>query len=271
MARVEDKKIVLNEEELALLKNGEEFDLIPNREGIFLLIDKKKAVEEEGAQVCVSVPLIEAHQEVIDLIKKGKLNELVEGKFEEKLDEKQKTALLELKSTGKVFLFKLNETYKKGVYKIKEDEESENKEEKGDAKKELEEIKKKKKKKKDSEDFNAKPKQFPDYTLEDDGFVATKNNERARILSMEHKEQIEGKELQGIKSFEGIYYLVDNKLLEKYKLKIIQVLEQKNNLQLEEIAKEINASAELGKIVCEFLKEEGEILEKKKGEISFIQ
>jgi len=49
------------------------------------------------------------------------------------------------------------------------------------------------------------------------------------------------------------------------------LLEEKNNLQLEEIAKEINASNELVKIIIEFLKEEGELFEKTKGEISFIQ
>ena len=258
MVRVKDKQIVLDDAEFELLKNFSEMELIPNREGIFLLIDKNMVLAEEGKQVCIDVPLIEEQHEIIEMVTKGQLNELVEGVFEDKLNDKQKKALLELKASGKVFLFKLNETYKKGVYKVREET------------KKLEPTKDKNAPKA-SEDFNAKEKLLPDYTLEVDGFVATKNNERARILSVEHKEQIEGKELFGIKSFEGIYYLVDGKLFEKYKSKIISLLEEKNNLQLEEIAKEINASNELVKIIIEFLKEEGELFEKTKGEISFIQ
>jgi hypothetical protein len=265
MVRVKDKQIVLDDEEFELLKNFSEMELIPNREGIFLLIDKNKVLAEEGKQVCIDVPLIEEQHEVIEMITKGNLKELVEGAFEDKLNDKQKKALLELKASGKVFLFKLNESYKKGVYKVRE-------EEKKDAKVELAEIKETKKNApKASEDFNAETKLLPDYTLEVDGFVATKNNERARILSVEHKEQIEGKELFGIKSFEGIYYLVNGKLFEKYKLKIISLLEKENNKPLEEIAKTLNASLELIKIVIEFLKEDGEVLEKIKGEIHFIQ
>ena len=265
MVRVKDKQILLDDAEFELLKNFTEMELIPNREGIFLLIDKNKVLAEEGKQVCIDVPLIEEQHEIIEMVTNGNLKELVEGVFEDKLNDKQKKALLELKASGKVFLFKLNETYKKGVYKVRG-------EEKECVKKELDKIEQKKKEIIfDSDNFNAEEKLIPDYVLEKDGFVATKNNERARILSVEHKEQIEGKELFGIKSFEGIYYLINGKLFEKYQTKIISLLETTNNLQIEEIAQKVNASIELVKIVIEFLKEEGELFEKTKGEISFIQ
>jgi hypothetical protein len=246
MAKLIDQKLVLSKEEFELLKDFKEFELVPNKKGIFLLIDKTVALEKEGAQVCVNVPIIEAHEEVIGLIKKSKLNELVEGKFEEKLNEKQKKALLELVTSKKVFVFKLNDTYKKGIYRISE------------------------KKEKASEEFSKEKKVLPDYSLEEDGFIATTNTERARGLSYEFKEQIEKNELKGIKTFEGIYYLTETKLIDKHSEKILKIIKEKKETDLEEIAMQENISTELAKIIIEFLKDEGEILEKKKGFYKFI-
>ncbi len=247
MAKIENNKIVLNNEEFELLKGFNEFELVPNQKGIFLLIDKKVAVEKEGAQVCVNVPLVEEHEQVIGLIRKSNLSELVEGKFEEKLDEKQKRALLELIASKRVFVFKLNDSYKKGIYRISEGE------------------------KKESEKFGKEKKVLPDYNLEEDGFIATINTERARALSSEYKEQIEKNELKGIKTFEGIYYLVQTKLVNKYLEKILLLIREKKEISLEEIAEKENISTELTKIIIEFLKDEGEILEKKKGKYKFIE
>jgi len=256
MAKVEGANLVLSSEEMELLKKCKNLELIPNQEGIFLLIDKTLAIENEGKQFCVDVPLIEEQQQVITLIKKARLSDLVEGKFEQKLNDKQKRALLELVASEKVIIFKLNDSYKKGIYRVKDDEEKENK------------IKKTGKK--DSEKFEAEKKATPDYTLEIDGFLATTNNERAKILSSEHKEKIEHGELKGIKSFEGIYYLVETKLLDHYTKEVLKSFEKNNENEIEALAKEINISVELTKIICEFLKEDGELLEKKKGKYTYI-
>ncbi len=253
MARVEENKLILSKEENDLLKKFKELELIPNQEGIFLLIDKEIAVKKEGKQVCVNVPLIEEQEQVIGLIKKSRLNELVEGKFEEKLNEKQKKALLELVVQEKVFVFKLNDTYKKGVYRVKE-----------------ETLEEKKRLKKDSEEFNAEKKSPVDYTLEKDGFLSTTNTEKAKSLSYEFKEKIEEGELKGIKNFEGTYYLIETNLLGAYSQKINQALIEKE-LSLPELAKQVNISEELTKIICEFLKEEGEIIEKRKGKYQYIK
>ena len=248
MAKIVDEKIVLEKEEQKMLEGITDLELIPEKKGVFLMIDKKISVEKEGAQICVSVPLIEEHEEVIGLIKKGKLSELVEGKFEQKLNEKQKKALQELIASKKVFLFKLNDSYKKGVYRIREQTE-----------------------RKDSEKFVAEKKVLPDYNLEVDGFIATVNTERAKALSSEYRERIEKNELKGIKSFEGIYYLIETSLIDKYLEKILRILKEKKEVELEEIAKKENFSTELAKIIIEFLKDEGEILEKRKGKYKFIE
>lgn len=249
MARIEENKIFLSKEENELLKGLDELELVPNQKGIFLLIDRKIAVEKEGAQVCVNVPLLEEHEEVIGIIKKSKLSDLVEGKFEEKLNEKQKKILLELILNKRVFLFKLNDSYKKGIYRIKEEQ----------------------REKKESENFDAEKKTLPDYSLETDGFIATTNIERAKALSAEYKEEIEKNNLKGIKTFEGIYYLVESNLVDKHLEKILKIIREEKEISLEEMAKKENVSIELVKIIIEFLKDEGEILEKKKGYYKFIE
>ena len=254
MAKLKGSNLVLSSEEMELLAKCKDLEIIPNQEGIFLLIDKSLAIENEGKQFCVDVPLIEEQEKVIGLIKKARMSDLVEGKFEQQLSNKEKKALLELVVCGKVFVFKLNDSYKKGIYRVKDEEESE----------------KPPRTKKESENFNAEKKLIPDYTLEKDGFFATTNNERAKILSSEHKEEIEKKELKGIKSFEGVYYLIDNEMLEEYTAKTLHYFEEKNETTLLELAKGLDISSELAKIVCEFLKEDGELLEKTKGNYKFI-
>jgi len=253
MAKLEGSNLVLSSEERELLKKSKDFELIPNQEGIFLLIDKALAMENEGKQFCVDVPLLEEQQKVIGLVKKARMSDLVEGKFEQQLSDKEKKALLELIISGKIFVFKLNDSYKKGIYRVHDEEETT-----------------KTQTVKESENFEAVKKLLPDYNLETDGFIATTNNERAKILSSEHKEQIEKGELKGIKSFEGVYYLIENYLLTKYTTKLLSFFENNPQTSAEELAKEINVSLDLAKIVCEFLKEDGELLEKTLGQYSYI-
>lgn len=256
MAILENNFLKLSKEELVLLKKYSELTLIPNQEGVFLLIDKNKLSENEGKEVCITVPqkeiLDEEAQQVIGLIRKGKLSELVEGKFEEKLNEKQKTALKELIDMGKIFVFKLNETYKKGVYRVKDEEE---------ANKEL----------KLEQTFDAIEKQLHEYDLDKDGFVVVNNQNKARELSQIHESQIKEGLLKGIKSFDGYYYLIKNEILEYYIKKAVITLNEKEEQLIEELAKNINASKILTKIICEFLKEDGEIIEKKKGTYKYVK
>ncbi len=265
MTKLENGKLILSKEEIELLKGVNDLELVPNQKGIFLLIDKKLA--KEASHIACSIEekqkenteiknekenkveeRNEKQEEVIGLIKKAKLSDLVEGRFEKQLLEKQKQALLELVASGKVFVFKLNSSYKKGIYRVKEDE----------------------KVKRESEKFSNEKKPLPDYNLEKDGFIATSNTERARILSQEYRERIEKNELRGIKTFEGTYYLVENHLLEKHIESLLKIMQIEKQISLEELAKKENISTELCKILCEFLKEDGEIMEKKKGNYTFI-
>lgn len=248
MAKIDGNKIILNKDEIELIKNIEEFEIIPNKKGIFLLIDKN--IKSINNDELISKENNE-EKNLLKKIKEKKLSELVEGKFENTLNENEKKILEKLLIERKVLIFKLSESYKKGVYRINENNETT--------------------KKFDSEKFTLEKKHLPDYELENDGFVATTNLERAKILSAEHKERIEEGELRGIKSFEGIYYLIQNELLENYIIKVLKIFNEKNKIGLEELAQKTNASIELIKIVCEFLKEDGELLEKTKAEYTHIK
>ncbi|MDD3159546.1 MAG: hypothetical protein PHQ98_01090 [Candidatus ainarchaeum sp.] len=252
MAKAENNFIVLNKTELNLFKQMQEFEIVPNGEGIFLLIDKKIANSDNlSNKVCFEKPqLVDEKQVIIDKIRNQEnLSELVEGKFEKTLNEQERKALLDLLVTQKVIVFKLNENYKKGIYKINEKQVRE---------------------KKESENFLAEKKMPVEYTIEKDGFISTTNLERAKILSSDYKEEIQEGKLKGIKSFEGIYYLVQTELLQDYKKKIILSFQENKHQNIDEIAIKLNVSKELVKLTCEFLKEDGELLERKKEQYTYI-
>ncbi|MFA5763876.1 MAG: hypothetical protein WC915_03605 [archaeon] len=257
MAKIVNGKIILTNEESLLLKDNTEFELIPNQKGIFLLIEKDVVTDVNHITCFVDetdmMKIDKIELEVINKIRTAKLSDLVEGKFELTLNPEQKKALTKLIKEEKIILFKLNETYKKGVYKIAEEK-----------KETIDNTPK------ESENFNAPTKLLPDYNLQKDGFISTTNTERARILSSEYKEQIESNNLRGIKSFEGVYYLISNALIEKHLGNLIKILEKEKELTIEELAKKENISIELTKIICEFLKEDGELLEKQKGKYKYI-
>ncbi len=257
MAKLEERNIILSKEESELLKKHQEFVIIPNQEGVYLLIDTKLLGEKEGKEIITKIPVLEEEkQQVLGIIKKARLSDLVEGKLESILNDAQRKALLELVATGKIFVFKLNETYKKGVYRIREEEEI---------------VSSDTLVKKESEDHTAIEKPIHEYTIEKDGFIIAHNAELAKELSQKHEFKIKEGLLRGIKSFDGYYYLIEQKLLEYYMKKAVIVLEQKEEQIIEDLSKNMNASKLLTKIICEFLKEDGEILEKKKGHYKYIK
>ncbi|MFA5361076.1 MAG: hypothetical protein WC290_01360, partial [archaeon] len=123
---------------------------------------------------------------------------------------------------------------------------------------------------KESKNFNAIEKKIEEYNLEQDGFLIAKNTDKARALSFEYEGQIKEGMLKGIRTFDGNYYLIETDLLEEGLVKIINMFREKKSLTLEETSKLINYSKTLTKIICEFLKEEGELLEKRKDQYSYI-
>lgn len=257
MAKLLGKNITLSDAETKLLAGKNELVLLPHQEGVFLLVDSALLSKKEESGEYSNIPKInldETKQEVIGLIRKEKLSDLVEGKFESTLNETQKLALNELLKDGKVFVFKLNESYKKGVYRVKDEEEVQ-----------IEQ------KAKESENFSAPEKQIHEYSLDKDGFMIANNTSLAKELSFKYEQKIKEGILKGIKSFDGYYYLIEQKILEYYMKKAATVLNEKEEQILEELAQKMNTSKILTKIICEFLKDEGELLEKKKGNYKYIK
>ncbi|MEI7961950.1 MAG: hypothetical protein WCI04_06460 [archaeon] len=254
MVKVTGKIIELSKEEIELLGEDKEYELIPNQKGTFLLIDKELLKEKNEVIPKKQIAGEDDKQYVIGLIRKGSLSELVEGKFESTLNDMQKKALLELVATEKVFVFKLNETYKRGVYRLKEEGTSEENHEK-----------------KDSEEFNAPEKPLEEYNLEKDGFLIVRSKDKASQVSYQFEKQIREGHLRGIRSFDGNYYLIQTNILNNYITKTLLAMSQKTTQTNEELAQNIKVSKLLTKIICEFLKEEGELMEKKKGDYQYIK
>ena len=254
MVKVQGKNLTLTNDEAEMLGEANEYELIPNQKGTYLLIDKELLKEKNTPAPKKPISGVEEKEQVVGLIRKGRLSDLVEGKFESTLNDAQKKALLDMVISGKVFVFKLNETYKRGVYRVKDDEQNA---EKGG--------------KKASEEFSAPEKPLEEYDLEKDGFLVVRSKDKASQVSYTYEKQIREGHLKGIRSFDGNYYLIQTDLLNNYINKTLFSMNQKTTQTIEELAQNLKVSKLLVKITCEFLKDEGELMEKKKGAYQYIK
>jgi hypothetical protein len=183
---------------------------------------------------------LQADAKLFDLLSKKNLSDRVEGKFEQELNEAEQQRLQQLIAEGKIVKFKLNETYKKAVYQLAP------------------------LKKKESEKEGMPAKEIERYSLEKDGFLVVRNEERVKRLSHELEKQIKDKTVRGTKSFDGNFYIIEAHLLEKYREHACAALTGENGTQLSEVADALKISNTLARIICEFLKEDGDIIEKRK-------
>lgn len=264
MAKKEGKKLLLSDEETGLLGEGKDYTLIPNNEGIFLLVDKEiegKEKTQKQAPEKKAEELAEEKQQVIEIIKKERnLGNLVEGKFEARLNDKQKKALLQLVAERKVFVFKLSESYKKGVYRAKDEGVGEGKGKTGEISRARIEV-----------EERARTEKAPnEYSLERDGIMVTRGEERVKQFCCENEREIKEGKLRGIKSFDGNYYIIEGWLLERGMKKALESFKKNPNQRLEEIARNTNTSKVVAKAVCEFLKDGGELIERRKEQYYLI-
>ena len=123
---------------------------------------------------------------------------------------------------------------------------------------------------KQSESFDADEKRVDEYSLQKDGFLVFKNSENAKILSVKLREDIEGGKIQGIKGFDGFYYIAENDLYLKHRARVLDAIKSEKGILLEKIAEKAGISKMLAKVVCEFLKDEGEVIEKRKDSFQAI-
>lgn len=94
-------------------------------------------------------------------------------------------------------------------------------------------------------------------------YVIIKTQSAADKFSKEFYIKFKNNEIKGMKSFEGSFYVIDVKLYEKTRERILSSNFQKN-FSIEELSEKLNYEIELLRISIEFIKEEGLIIEKKK-------
>ncbi len=244
------------------------YEITKAKEGIWILTVSEKSVQKEN-------PLDE---KIFTLLKKKNLTDRVEEKFETFLSKEELVRFNELLKEGTIIAFKLSPKYKRAVYKIREEIEKNTKMD-SKVKKETskgkdtgiegKKIEEKKLGEKDSESFETKEKRPDEYTLEKDGFLIFKNSQNAKILSVKLKKEIDDGKIRGIKSFDGFYYVVQNPVYQKYRTDVLSAIKEKA-AGIAGIAEHIGISKMLARVVCELLKDEGEIIEKRKNNFQAI-
>ncbi|MCX8202347.1 MAG: hypothetical protein N3G74_00885 [Candidatus Micrarchaeota archaeon] len=105
--------------------------------------------------------------------------------------------------------------------------------------------------------------------LNKDGYLVLQSESDARELSKSLSDKIEKNQVTGIRGFDKKYYLVKNSFVLKNQSKIKSFLNS-GPKSAEQIAKELDIPQEAAIALLTVLREEGEIIEKRKGTFSLI-
>ncbi len=232
----------LNEKDMKELGSEKNFFELNKIKNVFVLteaVKSEKEVFDEETQ--------ETDEKIFGLLtEKGKdaLKMKVEGEFEKQLKPEELKRFNELLKQGLIEKFKLNESYKKAIYQI---------------------ARKKQKEKKDF-DVNSIQK-----TIESNGFEVIINDNQAKNFCQEFNAEIKENLIKGIKGFDGYFYVIYSNLLEELKPKILIQFKGNKTVSLKELTEKTSLPLELIKGITEFLKEDGDILEKRKGIYQLIE
>ena len=253
------------------------YELFRASDGIWVLVKKNKENPLDAR--------------IFSLLREKDLNERVEKRFEKFLNKEETTRFRELLKEGRIVAFRLSPKYQRAVYKTREEIEKNIKvsREKGGGQAKAVPVEMaaesgvaegnaatsegsgaKACAEKESESFDADEKRVDEYSLQKDGFLVFKNSENAKILSVKLKEDIEGGKIQGIKGFDGFYYIAETDLYLKHRANVLDAIKSEKGILLERIAEKAGISRMLAKVVCEFLKDEGEVIEKRKDSFQAI-
>ncbi|MAG18060.1 MAG: hypothetical protein CL944_01140 [Candidatus Diapherotrites archaeon] len=239
MVKIQDKdeKFILSfsdeETKNLKLKNNRDYELTKAKDGLWVLI--------EGNENSV---INDTEQKIIELLKKLSLSERVEGNFEKNLNPEGLARFNQLLKDGKIEKFKLNESYKKAVYRLPEQGEKK---------------------------YDNKEKEIQEYALENDGFLVVKNEQRAKALSNELQGQIKDGKIKGTRAFTGEFYIIENDLLVSTEKQALKELRVHKTSDLDTLSKNTKLTNTLLRIGLEFLKEDGQVIEKKKNHYQYIE
>ena len=226
-----------------------EYELLKAKPGIWVLVAGKISEKKDPAE-----------DKIISMLKEKSLKDRVAGKFEKFLGKGELKHFKELLKEGEIVAFKLSQKYKKAIYKTRQEVEENVK--MTDAKAG--------RGKKESETAKAEEKPSEEYNLKRDGFIVCKNVQMAKRLSERLRKEIEKGKIRGIKGFDGFFYIAEDALYQKYRQKILSLIKAEKGIGSKKLAEKIGISSLLAKITCEFLKDEGEIIEKRKDQFQAI-
>ncbi|MCX8189910.1 MAG: hypothetical protein N3F05_01635 [Candidatus Diapherotrites archaeon] len=101
-------------------------------------------------------------------------------------------------------------------------------------------------------------------------YAIVRDENVAKALSARLSDDIKRKEVLGIKTFDGEYFIIKRPLYDKCSPIILQYIIAHNTCTIEAISNDLGLDKDLVKIVCEFLRESGEITERRKGIYEYI-
>lgn len=196
------------------------------------------------------------HLKVLRLMKTHGPGDLVEGKFEQFLSAEERKAFEELLHHKKVEAFKSSPKYNLGIYR------------------EVRMSSSAAPAQPTSPAFTASTiiseKPVEEYRLDVDGFEILRNEGAAKQRSYELADRMKSNEVKGLKTFDGFYYLIVVSQLEAQMPLVIKALKEMKKAELKEIATASKLPPVLVKIILEFAKEEGTIIEKRKDAFAYV-
>ncbi len=189
-------------------------------------------------------------QKIIGLLRKAPPRDRMEGWFEKKLSPEERKKFAEMLARGEVVRFKSSEVFRKALYTL---------------------PKKIVKPTQTPRKFENTEKPFQDFTLEKDGFLVVKNEERAKALSEELMDSIKAGEIKGTRAFTGEFFIIYTDLLEGTEAKVLDEIKKSKSARLSELVEKLVLTPTLARIALEFLKEEGQVIEKRKDFYQYIE
>lgn len=107
------------------------------------------------------------------------------------------------------------------------------------------------------------PVTTPSSPLEPSGFLVLSGEQDAKTFSLRHEAAIKSGDVKGVRGFDKKFYLVSRRFLEKHANKVLsQLSEDQTSLQL---AQTLKLPEDGVNALLYVLKEEGEVIEKKRG------
>ncbi len=239
------------------MKAGQWHEISRAREGIWVLTASAENIGVAPAAKDLAVQekkpvqgIDEIEQKIAGLLRKTPARDRMEGWFEKKLGREEIGKFREMLADGRVIKFKSSEVFRKALYTL--------------PKKQAGRIEA-------AKAFENVERPFQEFTLEKDGFLVVKNEERAKALSEELRDRIKAGEIKGTRSFTGEFFIIYTALLESAEKKVLDDIKKAKTCTLGELGERLKLTPTLIRIALEFLKEEGQVIEKRKDIYKYIE